>query len=112
MRLIRLILILAFVLTGQALAAARGQAQLGERVVLCSGHAVVIVYGADGAPVESPYFCPDMALAIMAAVDAAMPEWQRVLLLRPAFFASPDRSVDTSTAIAAQARDPPLVGLA
>lgn len=112
MRLIRLILILALVLTGQALASARGQAQLGERVVLCSGHAVVIVYGADGAPVESPYFCPDMALALMAVVHSPLPDLQRVALVRPAFFVTLDRPVETVAAIAAQARDPPLVGLA
>ena len=63
MRLIRLILILSLLLTGHALASARGQAQIGERLVLCTGHAVVVVYGPDGAPVESPYYCPDMALA-------------------------------------------------
>lgn len=109
MRLIRLILILSLVLTGHALASARGQAQLGERLVLCTGHAVVVVYGADGAPVESPYFCPDMALSLLAAVspfDAAVAPAPRLLSLIVDPAALPDLSV---APVAAQARDPPGV---
>lgn len=109
MRLIRLILILSLLLTGHALASARGQAQIGERLVLCTGHAVVVVYGPDGAPVESPYYCPDMALALLAAlsvVDATADPAPRILSANFDLVVLHGQPV---APVPAQARDPPLV---
>lgn len=109
MRLIRLILILALVLTGNALASARGQTWIGERVVLCSGHAIVVVYGPDGAPLESPYFCPDMAISLMAAIAAPKPDLRCVTVALPLVFMPFTPRAEAISPVPAQARDPPLV---
>ncbi|WP_299907369.1 hypothetical protein [uncultured Paracoccus sp.] len=109
MRLICLILILSVLLTGHALAAARGQAQIGERLVLCTGHAVVVVYGPDGAPVESPYFCPDMALALLAALSDADPAADPAPRILSARFDPLVLHGQPVAPVLAQARDPPSV---
>lgn len=96
-------LILVLVLTGVALGAARGQARIAGQVVICSGNAVAVIeIDQDGKPVQSAHFCPDMALAMLAAVatgaDAPVPvrrtlrvshvtqralaDWQAVLTVR------------------------------
>lgn len=112
MRVLRLFLILSLMLTGFALASARGQAVIGERVVLCSGHVLVLTYGPDGAPTESPHFCPDMALALLAAVDAPAAQTSPLALSQAAVFAPMRRPVLAFSAVAAKSRDPPLLSLA
>lgn len=112
MRALRLFLILSLMLTGFALASARGQAVIGERVVLCSGHVVVLTYGPDGTPSESPHFCPDMALALIAALDAPASQAAPLPLSKAVVFTQSRRSVLAFSAVAAKSRDPPLLGLA
>lgn len=57
------------VLTGGAMAAARGQAGPAGQMVICSGGAVVMVaMDADGKPVGPVHICPDCALTLLAAV--------------------------------------------
>ena len=109
MRALRLFLILSLMLTGFALASARGQAVIGERVVLCSGHVVVLTYGPDGTPTESPHFCPDMALALLAALAAPAFQPAPLALSKAAVFTAPSRSVLVFSSVAAKSRDPPLV---
>lgn len=112
-RALRLSLILCLMLTGFAAASARGQSMIGERVVLCSGHVVVLIYGPDGTPSESPYFCPDMSLLLLAATAATEAKAPpRLTSFAPAVFAAPGRAVLALSRVAAQARDPPSAGLA
>ena len=66
---VHLALILCLALTGIGLGAARGTVVRAERVVLCTGHGVVVVDHPD-AP-RSAQICPDMALALLAAVPDA-----------------------------------------
>lgn len=64
-RLVHHALILCLVLTGIGLGAARGTVLRAERVVLCTGHGVVVVERPDGQ--RQAHLCPDMALSLLAA---------------------------------------------
>ena len=112
MQLIRPILILCLVLTSFALGSARGQTRIGDQVVLCSGEAVVLVFGPDGAPVESPHYCPDMVLSMLAAtaLPPVLPVPEQALL--SVRFAPFHPILAGAAQVAAQARDPPLASLA
>lgn len=63
---IRLALIALVLLTSLALGMARGQLRTGTELVLCGGMAVVI----DPEDPGQASFCPDMALGLLAALDA------------------------------------------
>lgn len=72
---VHLLLILCVGLTGIGLGAARGTVAIDGHAVLCSGEAIVIHRAADGAPSGRVHLCPDMALALLAAVaPPALPE--------------------------------------
>ncbi len=110
MLLIRFFLILCCVLTGYALASARGQTHIGQRVVLCSGQAVVLSYGADGKPEESPYYCPDMAAVAFASVlvdGPVLPLQQRQY--RAVIYPIQVSHAMAATRVQAHARDPPVL---
>lgn len=66
---VHLALILCLAITGIGLGAARGTVIPAEQVVLCTGHGVVVVDHPD-AP-RSLQICPDMALALLAALQDA-----------------------------------------
>ncbi|CAM3441271.1 DUF2946 domain-containing protein [Paracoccus nototheniae] len=70
MRPLPLILILAVMLTSIGLGAARGTVRMGDQIVLCTGHGVVVIQR-PGESVPSTHLCPDMALSLMAAVAPA-----------------------------------------
>lgn len=63
------LLILLVALTSIGLGAARGTVRMGDEVVLCTGHGIVVTRlpGDEG---EAALLCPDMALSLLAAVDA------------------------------------------
>lgn len=81
------LVILVVALTSIGLGAARGTVRIGDEVVLCTGHGIVVTRlpGGEG---EGPRLCPDMALSLLAATDAAevqlpaRPALPEVLLLR------------------------------
>lgn len=103
-RCLPLILILTLLLTGIGLGAARGTVLRGERIVLCTGHGVVITHrpASDGGG-TSAHFCPDMALSLLAgiATDAVLPRpGGRITLMRGV----PQRSL----AARVRARGPPV----
>lgn len=73
MPLLRLSLVLLMLLTSVALGMARGQLRNGPELVLCTGNAVVVV-APDGQPGDAgtgghAHYCPDMATALIAALD-------------------------------------------
>ncbi len=69
-----LVLCCLLVLTGQALAIARGAPLPMGQVELCTGTGPVMVsIGADGAPISPPHYCPEGVLSLLQAV--ALPEW-------------------------------------
>lgn len=111
MKAIRIFLILALMLSAQALASARGQARIGDAIVICSGASVTtIIVDADGQPVEQTHFCPDMALSLMAAI-APGAGWvapdPKLLEFRPP---EPIGLGQGRTAPAPRARAPPSLG--
>lgn len=74
-RFVPLILILVVMLTSIGLGAARGTIRMGEQIVLCTGHGVVVTR-LPGDQGDSVHLCPDMALSVLAAVgpaDIALP---------------------------------------
>ncbi len=61
------------ILTGGAMASARGQAMAVGEMVICTGTGPVTVpVDADGAPTGPPHICPDCALSLIA-MDAPAP---------------------------------------
>lgn len=70
-RLSSVVLILVVMLTGIGLGAARGVVRQGDRIVLCTGHGVVVTQRPDGQ--DQAHLCPDMALSLMAALGGAAP---------------------------------------
>ncbi|MGR3801879.1 hypothetical protein [Marinibacterium profundimaris] len=69
----RLLLVLLLILTGQALAVARGAPLPTGQVELCTGTGPVMVFvDEDGQPVRAPHYCPEGVLSLLHAV--ALPE--------------------------------------
>ncbi|MEY8827365.1 hypothetical protein AB9K34_02935 [Sedimentitalea sp. XS_ASV28] len=59
-------LVALVVLTGQAIAMARGAPGPAGQIELCTGNGPVMVYVDDsGAPVGPPQLCPDFALSLL-----------------------------------------------
>lgn len=105
----RLILILLMVLTGQSLAAARGQAQIAGEVVLCAGEITrVVSVDAQGQPVQRVSICPDMALSLLNGFAVPMglgaPD-PAAIALEPVAPQPVHHGIDRP---ASRARDPPL----
>lgn len=113
MRLLSLLhgltLCLLLVLTGQALAIARGAPLPVGQVELCTGSGPVMVsIGADGAPVTPPHYCPEGVLSLLQAVAAL--EWAapvRTLTRVVAEPVAPWRAPSLRRAVA-RSRGPPL----
>ncbi|MBB94403.1 MAG: hypothetical protein CML68_07365 [Rhodobacteraceae bacterium] len=96
------------VLTGQALAHARGAPLPVGLVQLCTGSGPVMVQvDADGQPVDAPHYCPEGALSLLQAVAFAPPldavPARLVLLDIPPV----DWSAPSHQRLAARARAPP-----
>ena len=105
-RPVPLILILAVMLTSIGLGAARGTVRLDDRIVLCTGHGVVVIPRPDGQG-ERAHLCPDMALSLMAGLSPADPVLpQRVAVPRLLF---PDQGLAAAAQARTQVRvrDPP-----
>ncbi|OOY32951.1 hypothetical protein [Thioclava sp. F36-6] len=63
---------LMLAMTSMTMAVARGQARVAGEVVLCTGYGVTTVsVDAEGKPTSPAHICPDMVLAMMAAVALA-----------------------------------------
>lgn len=106
-RPVPLILILAVMLSSIGLGAARGTVRMGDQIVLCTGHGVVVVERPDGQG-DTVRLCPDMALTFMAAIGSAD-------VILPQRFGVPRLlSLDASPGAApwaqawVRARDPPV----
>jgi hypothetical protein len=66
--------ILATLLTGGAVGAARGQAMAVGEIVLCAnGMAVTVPVDADGQPTGVPHWCPDCVLTLFTGLPAVPP---------------------------------------
>lgn len=105
---IHLLLILCVALTGIGLGAARGTVAIDGHAVLCSGEAIVIHRAADGAPSGRVHLCPDMALALLAAVaPPALPDAPR-RAARPAKASETGRRAASGLPPRATARAPPV----
>lgn len=114
--MLRLSLVLLMLLTSIALGMARGQLRHGTEIVLCTGSAVVVVTRAalpgEPGPQGHAHYCPDMATALIAALD--LPP---VLPQRPAgppqatlLAAAPVPATADRPAPQARGPPPPLLG--
>lgn len=114
--MLRLSLVLLMLLTSIALGMARGQLRHGTELVLCTGSAVVVVTRAtlpgEPNPPGQAHYCPDMATALIAALD--LPP---VLPQRPAgppqatlLAAAPVPATADRPAPQARGPPPPLLG--
>lgn len=104
-RLVHHALILCLMLTGIGLGAARGTILRADRVVICTGHGLVVVERPDGQ--RQAHVCPDMALSLLAAAPA--PSADALSPQGPARTARPSSVlvVPGQAAPPAAARDPP-----
>ncbi|MEY8842253.1 hypothetical protein AB9K41_24760, partial [Cribrihabitans sp. XS_ASV171] len=105
-----LTLALLLALTGQGLAQSRGMSAAVGQMTLCTGTGPVVVYVDDqGQPTKAPHYCPDFALALMAALlpdpASAAPPPEPSTLRR---FAQ-DRAEIPAPRTPRKARAPPLV---
>lgn len=111
-----LILILLVALTGIGLGAARGTVRLDDRIVLCTGHGVVVIARPDasgtGDPALSGHLCPDMALSMLAALtpDPVALSPRAARLRHPA--PGPRMATAPMARRQVRARDPPRAALA
>lgn len=70
------LLILLVALTSIGLGTARGTVRLGDEVVLCTGHGIVVTRLPAGEGGPRAHLCPDMALTLLAGMAgpaAALP---------------------------------------
>ena len=99
------LLSLLVALTGQAAAVAHAAPGPSGRIELCTGTGPVMVYvDARGQPIGDPVYCPDFALSLILALDAAP-----VLPVPVDARVSPDRPVPVQVSLRVHA---PLTSLA
>ena len=103
------LLALLVALTAQNMAVARGQPQAAGQIELCAdGRIVTVAVDRQGNPIGPPRICPDVALALMAAL--AVPEPGAIPVVHIQRLAQDLESTDeiSHVHIPARARDPPL----
>ena len=100
---------LSLVISGQAIALAKGASPATGYMVLCTGHGTVVLFtDQNGDPTATPHLCPDCTLAALTATpdpDASLRPFQGKLV--PLDW--PERASNTTIdpATAPQARGPP-----
>ncbi|HPE24251.1 hypothetical protein [Albidovulum sp.] len=101
---------LALVLSGFAAASARARLadDSGRVLVLCSdGGLVQVVVDADGNPTGESHLCPDLAVAMIAALSVATPDAQLIRLPHRIAAAHQVALSDGHAPTHPSARDPP-----
>ncbi|MDP2061637.1 MAG: hypothetical protein Q8J98_00840 [Phaeovulum sp.] len=72
-RYFAILMVLVLGASSVTMAIARGQTRAAGEVVICSGYGLTTIHlDAAGSPVESVLICPDMALAMFVAPEAAL----------------------------------------
>ncbi|GGX59992.1 hypothetical protein GCM10007385_31540 [Tateyamaria omphalii] len=83
-----IVLSLALLLASLGTAVARGAPQAEDKIVICSGTTVAVIFvDADGQPTTAPHVCPDCALHLFAALAPSntISKWlDNVTMLRAA----------------------------
>lgn len=65
-------------LTSLTMAVARGQTRIAGEIVICTGYGVTTIsVDENGEPTGPVHICPDMVLAMMAAIDTPVPDFTR-----------------------------------
>lgn len=96
-------------LTSLTMAVARGEIRVAGEVVICSGEGMVVVRrDADGKPQGPAHICPDMALGLIAALDAVPPVLERPQTTARALTPQLARIQSDRAGPVARARGPPL----
>ena len=107
--LLPVILALLVALTAQQLAVARGQPEAAGQIALCAdGRIVTVAVDREGNPIGPPRICPDVALALMAALALPEPGALPVVLMQRLVQAYESKNAISHIHITARARDPPL----
>lgn len=102
-----LVLALALIATGQAIAAARAMPGATDRITICTGTGPVMIdVGPDGQPVK-PRYCPDGAIGLFHTLTV-IPVEPRAPLAGPVLRAVPHhRQAPSRPVRTARARAPP-----
>lgn len=110
MRFVAVLVTVALIAMGGAVASARGQTMTGGRVaVLCAGGGIVqITLDAEGRPTGESHLCPDLAAALLAAFRLDTPVVARPEGLAETLVPLPARFCVLASCTASRARGPPL----
>jgi hypothetical protein len=104
------LLALSLVISGQAIAQAKGASPATGQLVICTGAGAVTVFtDADGNPTAPPHLCPDCILGALAGPPtepAALPA--RTLTATRLVWPVPEQVFANPGLATAQARAPPL----
>lgn len=101
-------LCLLLVLTGQALAVARGAPLPVGQVELCTGSGpVMVALDADGNPISAPHYCPEGVLSLIQALALAPLDLQPVGQVTSVVLSDSDRPLISSPRAPARSRGPP-----
>ena len=102
-------LALLLVVTGQALAVARGAPLPAGQVELCTGSGpVMVLLDSHGQPIDAPHYCPEGVLALLLAVALPMPDPRPSPVSRRLDAPVPAPGRPLGLAPAPRARAPPL----
>lgn len=72
------LLVVVVALTSLTMAVARGQTRVAGEIVICTGYGMTtITVDENGQPTGPVHLCPDMVLAMMAAIDTPAPDFTR-----------------------------------
>ncbi len=99
----------SLVISGQAIALAKGASPATDYMVLCTGHGTVILFtDQNGDPTAAPHLCPDCTLAALTATpgpDTSVQPFHRT----PVPLGWPEHTSNTKAALttSTQARAPP-----
>lgn len=108
--LLAAVMVAVMVLTGHAMASARGMPGAAGEITLCTGTGpLTVLADENGQPVAAPHICPDCALGLFAAVwgSPEVPQHPvaRADVLRPVAILA----FSGAYTLAAVARSPPVI---
>lgn len=103
-------LALLLVLTGQSMALMRSAPDASGQMVLCTGTGpITVLTDENGQPVGPPHICPDCAMSLFAAVQAAPEMLSRPVTRGEAVVVPAPATTPQAARVVSSARDPPAL---